>query len=65
MKRPGLTIVELLVATAVTLLMVLAVSEAFVVVSETISTNRAALEMSGQLRGVSRRLQLDLDSTLR
>jgi hypothetical protein len=60
-SNQGLTLIELLVATAVTLLMVLAVSEAFVVIGETVSSNRASLEMSGQLRGVARRLQLDLD----
>ena len=57
----GFTLIELLVATTVTLLMIAAMSQAFAVVSQTISVNRATLEMSGQLRGVAVRLQADLD----
>ena len=60
-RRSGFTLIELMVATTVTLLMIAALSQAFAIVAQTISTNRAALEMSGQLRGVAVRLQTDLD----
>ena len=59
--RQGFTLVELMVATTVTLLMIAALSQAFAVISQTISTSRASLEMSGQLRGVTVRLQTDFD----
>ncbi len=61
-KRLGLTLVEMLVATAVTLVMVLVVTQSFQVVSGIISANRASLELAGQLRGTAIRLQADLDS---
>ena len=57
----GMTLVEMLVATAITLLMIVALSQVFVIFSETISANRATLELSGQLRGVALRLQKDLE----
>lgn len=59
--RRGLTLVEMLVATAATLLLVLAVTQSFAVVSEIISVNRSSLEMAGQLRGATLRLQQDFD----
>lgn len=60
-RRGGFTLVEILVATAVTLLLVAALAQAFAVVSETVAVNRATIEMAGELRGVALRLQQDLE----
>jgi hypothetical protein len=54
------TLIEMLVATALTLMLVAALAQAFAIVGTGVSTNRAALEMAGQLRAVSLRLQDDL-----
>ncbi len=54
------TLIEMLVATALTLMLVAALAQAFSIVGTGVSTNRAALEMAGQLRAVSLRLQDDL-----
>jgi type II secretory pathway pseudopilin PulG len=56
-----MTLIEILVATAITLLMIAALSQVFAFFSETISANRAMLELAGQIRGVALRLQKDLE----
>lgn len=61
-RRSGLTLVELLVAATITLLLVYGLAQSFAVVSETVTANRASVEMVGQLRGVALRLQRDLES---
>ncbi|MDA1055706.1 MAG: prepilin-type N-terminal cleavage/methylation domain-containing protein, partial [Planctomycetota bacterium] len=60
-RRSGLTLVELLVAATITLLLVYGLAQAFAVVSVTVSSNRASVEMLGQLRGVTMLLQRDLE----
>ncbi len=50
----------MLIATALTLMLVAALAQAFSVVGTGVANNRAALEMAGQLRAVSDRLQEDL-----
>ncbi|MFV2068443.1 MAG: type II secretion system protein J [Pirellulales bacterium] len=60
-QRRALTIVEMLVATAITLLLVYAMAQAFATVSDVVSLSRSTVEMSGQLRGVALRLQRDLE----
>lgn len=55
------TLVELLVATTVTLLVILAMAQAFAVVSETIHGNRATMELVSSMRGITLRLQSDLE----
>ncbi|MCA9186216.1 MAG: hypothetical protein R3E01_26535 [Pirellulaceae bacterium] len=60
--RRGLTLVELLVAVTLTLLVVLAVVQAFQILGDSMQQQRAMLELSGQLRTVAQRLQEDLDS---
>lgn len=60
-SREGFTLVELLVAMAVTLLLILALSQAFALVGDVVSKGRAAIEMSGTLRNAANRLQEDLD----
>ena len=57
----GFTIVELLVGTTLSLLLILVLAQAFAVVSETVSNSRAVLELAGQLRSTSARLQADMD----
>ncbi len=64
MRRPrhgGFTLVELLVAMAVTLILIFALAQAFAIVGDTIATGRASIEMAGNLRTVAHRLQGDLD----
>lgn len=60
--REGVTLVELLVATAVTLVMMAAVVTAFGVINDAISHSRATVEMTDRLRVARDRLQRDLDS---
>jgi len=64
MRRPrhgGFTLVELLIAMAVTLILIFALAQAFAIVGDTIATGRASIEMAGNLRTVAHRLQGDLD----
>lgn len=58
--RRGLTLVEMLVATVLTLMMMGAVSTLFERVGNGITASRALLEMSDRLRLASARLQSDL-----
>lgn len=60
--RLGVTLVELLVAMAITLMLMFAVVEVFAWVGSSIDGGKATIEMSGQLRSVSQRLQNDLDN---
>jgi type II secretory pathway pseudopilin PulG len=54
------TLIELLIATTVTLLLILAITQAFAVVGQTVTNSRATLEMAGQLRTLSQLIQRDL-----
>lgn len=57
----GVTLVELLVATAITLLLVYGLAAAFATVSVTVSSSRANAELAGQMRHVTMQLQQDLE----
>ena len=57
----GVTLVEMLVSVALTLLLVLAIVQVFGLLGESVTNSRAMIEMSGQLRAVANRLQADLD----
>ena len=59
--RAGITLVEMLVSVALTLLVVLAVVRVFDVLGGNVTESRTILELSGQLRNVSSQLQKDLD----
>jgi hypothetical protein len=59
--RRGLTLVEVLIATTITLLMLAALAEGFKRIGDSIADNRAALEVSNRLRGVALRLKEDLE----
>jgi hypothetical protein len=50
----------MLVATAVTLLLVAGLAQAFQFVGDTVATHRSNIELAGQVRGVALRLQSDL-----
>ncbi|TWT43225.1 type II secretion system protein [Botrimarina hoheduenensis] len=60
-RSRGLTLVEMLVALAITLLMMAAVVTVFANVTQSVTRRRATLEMSGQLRAVREQLQRDLE----
>jgi prepilin-type N-terminal cleavage/methylation domain-containing protein len=59
-KRSGFTLVEMLVAMAITLVMMAAVVTLFANISGSVRNRRATAEMSGQLRHVRNVLQQDL-----
>ena len=56
----GLTLIEMLVAMAITLVMMGGVITMFGTITESISGSRATIEMSGRARAASRNLQQDL-----
>lgn len=56
----GYTLVEILVATALTLIMMGAVVQIFGEIGQSVNDSRATLEISDRLRAASARLQLDL-----
>ncbi|MHB8864037.1 MAG: PulJ/GspJ family protein [Pirellulaceae bacterium] len=60
-KRFGFTLVELLVAMALSLVIILAITQVFRLVGDNVLAGRAVLEMSGQLRSAADQLQRDLD----
>lgn len=60
-RRSALTLIELLVSTVITLMLVYGLAQAFAVVSETVSKSRASVEMATQMRSVALRLQQDLE----
>lgn len=59
--RPGLTLVEVLIATVLAMLLLMSLASAFKKVGDSITENRAALQMSNQLRAVSSLLRRDLE----
>ena len=59
--RSGLTLIEMLVALAVTLVMMAAVVNLFANISGSIRNRRAVIEVSSQLRQVRQRLASDLE----
>ncbi len=60
-RRAGFTLVEMLVAMAVTLILIAALAQAFAIVGESVSQGRAAIELMGSLRTAANQLQEDLD----
>jgi hypothetical protein len=58
--RSGLTLIEILISTAVTLIMIYAIVEIFERVGSAVAQGRAAIEMSGQIRGAAHRIREDL-----
>ena len=58
--RMGLTLIEVMIATTLTLLLMLALAQGFKTLSETVSAGRSKLALSDQLRGISSLLKSDL-----
>ena len=58
--RRGMTLVEMLVATAVTLILIGLVVQLFGVVGGSITASRSLIESTGQLRSAALRLRTDL-----
>ena len=56
-----MTLIEMLIAAAITLILMIAVVQAFGTISKYISSGRATIELAGQLRSATGRLQSDLD----
>ncbi len=61
-RSRGFTLVEMLVAMALTLIMVYAIAEFYAYVGDSVRDGRAMIEMGGQLRAATQRLKRDLDS---
>lgn len=59
--RAGLTLVEMLVATTLTLLLMAAAVQVFGLIGDSVNDSRATLEMNERLRAAVRRLQWDLE----
>ena len=59
--RMGLTLIEVLIATTLTLLMMLALAQGFKTLSDTVSAGRSRLTLSDQLRGISSLIRNDLE----
>ena len=59
MRARGFTLVELLIAMALTLILVYAVAQFYAFVGETVRDGRAQIEMGGNLRQAASRLQQD------
>ncbi len=59
--RSGVTIVELLVSVALTLVVVLAIVRVFDLLGGNVSESRSILELSAQLRSAATQLQQDVD----
>jgi len=62
LRTRGLTLVEMLMATALTLIMFAAVAQIFGMMGTAMRDARATIELSGNLRSVSTNLQRDLDN---
>ncbi len=60
LRRRGLTLVEMLVATTVTLLLILGMAQAFAMIGTGMENRRSILQMSSQVRGVMVQLEEDL-----
>lgn len=61
-SRSGFTLVEVLVATVVTLLMMVSLAQVFKLMGDSMKQGRAALELNSRLRNVAYRIQLDLNN---
>jgi len=58
--RPGMTLIEMLIATTITLIIMAAVAEVFGLFGAGVSDSRSVLEMNDQMRAASYRLRQDL-----
>ncbi len=58
--RGGFTLLEVMIATAITLLMMISLVQVFKVISDSMKQGRASLQMNNNLRSVTNRLRKDL-----
>jgi type II secretory pathway pseudopilin PulG len=58
----GFTLLEVMIATAVTLLMMLGLAQMFKVLGDSMNQGRAGLELNNRLRSVMHRIRTDLDN---
>ncbi len=61
-NRRGFTLLEVLIATAVTLLMMISLAQIFKVIGDSMKQGRAALELNNRLRSVTYRIRLDIEN---
>ncbi len=61
-RRGGFTLLEVMIATAVTLLMMVALAQIFKVIGDSMKQGRAVLELNNRLRSVVYRIRSDLDN---
>ena len=61
-RRSAFTLLEVLIATAVTLLMMISLVQVFKVVGDSMKQSRAALQMNNSLRSITSRLRHDLSN---
>ena len=61
-NRTGLTLVEMLVVVAVTLVFMFALTQVFALLGDGITSGRALIELNAQKRAITLRLQSDLDN---
>ena len=59
-RRPGMTLIEMLVATAATLMLMGAIAQVFSVFGSAVSNSRSMIEVDGRMRTVAWRLREDL-----
>ena len=60
MLRRGMTLVEMMVATTMTLIIMGIVAQLFGIMGKSVSGSRSTMDMSGQIRGVAQQLRTDL-----
>jgi len=58
--RAGMTLVEMMVATTMTLIILGIVAQLFGMMGKSVSGSRSTMDMSGQIRGVAHQLRMDL-----
>ena len=61
-SRRGFTLLEVLIATAVTLLMMVSLAQIFKSIGDSMKQGRAALELNNRLRSVALRIRSDLEN---
>jgi prepilin-type N-terminal cleavage/methylation domain-containing protein len=61
MQRSGFTLVEVLTATALTLILMSLLAGVFASITDAVNTSRSTIELNSQLSGVAYRLQKDLE----
>jgi hypothetical protein len=61
-RRRAFTLLEVMIATAVTLLMMLSLAKIFAIIGDSMKQGRAGMELNNRLRSITYRLRQDLDN---